>query len=261
MVHIIKHQVKVKAQKRCNGGGASNTEDIDVLRAENCVHRPLECSLVHFLQGGADLLNVALEHHGEDLLIAKAVVGYLDPLNGSQLVPDHLLQGLLHGGIAVVAQLHRKTNHRGFADIDGFAQLAGGHKRRLVVGIHNIVCNELLTLGKMNHAVLDQCQNIAVHVDTPPSAAQPCAASLSRLWYYTLRNFASSFLQEFNNFMHFNLLERRNLIFCQISPLSHRKRAQFQTSLLHSFEPGDGHTALGRHFPNLAVPSLVNGDL
>ena len=57
------------------------------------------------------------------------------PLDGGELVANHFLQGFLHAGVAVKAQLRGEPHHGGLADVDRLAQLAGGHERGLVVGL------------------------------------------------------------------------------------------------------------------------------
>ena len=78
-------------------------------------------------------------------------------------VPDHFLQGLLHTGVSVIAQLRREAHHSGLADADPLAQLAGRHKGRLVIGLQNVVGDPLLPLGEAVHIFLDHSQNITIH--------------------------------------------------------------------------------------------------
>ena len=66
------------------------------------------------------------------------------------------LQGFLQLGIALKAQFGGKAHHGGFTDVNGLAQLAGRHKRRLVVGGQDVVGNELLPLGKGVHFTADE---------------------------------------------------------------------------------------------------------
>ena len=164
MLDVVEHQIEVKAQEAGDGGGASHAKDVDGLGLQDVIHCGLEGGLVHLLQCGAYLLNIGLEHHRKDFLISKAIVGHLDALDRGELVADHLLQRPLHGGVSVIAQLHREPDHRGLADIDGLAQLAGRHECSLVVGIQDIIGDELLSLGEPAHAVLNQCQDITSHL-------------------------------------------------------------------------------------------------
>ena len=153
---IIKDQVKIEAQKACNGGGGTHAQNVDVAGGDDGVHRLIELRPVGLLQREVNLLDIRLHDHGQDVLIADTIVGDLDALHGSELAADHLLQGLLHGGISVVAQLRGKAHHRGLADAHRFAQLAGRHEGRLVVRLQDEICNELLSLGKGAHIRLDQ---------------------------------------------------------------------------------------------------------
>ena len=70
--------------------------------------------------------------------IAQQIVDDAHALHRRQLVADHLLHGLLHGRVAVIAQFHGKAHHRGLTDAHGLAQTAGGHKGGLVVGLHDV---------------------------------------------------------------------------------------------------------------------------
>ena len=74
------------------------------------------------------------------------------------------MQGTLHAGIAIIAQLRRKTDHGGLADADGLAQAAGGHKGRLVIRFQDIVGDPLLPFGEGAHIFLDYSQNVSIHL-------------------------------------------------------------------------------------------------
>ena len=153
--HMVEDQVEIEAQEAGQGRRRAHAQDIDVPGRHNGVHRPVEVLPVRLLQSHADLLHVRLHHHGQDILVADAVVGHLDALDGGELGADHLLQGLLHGGIAVIAQFCGKAHHRGLADADGLAQAAGGHEGRLVIGLQNEIGNQLLSLGEGGHIALN----------------------------------------------------------------------------------------------------------
>ena len=80
-----------------------------------------------------DLIHIRLHDHGQDVLIADAVVGDLNALDGGELAADHLLQGALQVRIAVIAKLGRKAHDRTFTHADSHTQTARGHERGLVV--------------------------------------------------------------------------------------------------------------------------------
>ena len=62
------------------------------------------------------------------------------------------LQGFLQLGIALKAQFVGEAHHGGFADVDGLAQLAGGHEGRFVVTFGDISGNGPLSFGKSFHS-------------------------------------------------------------------------------------------------------------
>ena len=68
---------------------------------------------------------------------------------------DDLLQGLLHGGVAVVAQDGGKADHRRFADRREAPQLACGHESGLVVVREDILRDPLLPLGEPGQVLPD----------------------------------------------------------------------------------------------------------
>ena len=156
MDHVVKHEAKVKGHEpgqRARGPGAQN---VNLFGVDNGIHRRLEAVPVNLLHGQPDLFHVRLHHRGDHVLVADDVIGHLNALDRGEFIPNHFLQGLLHGGIPVVLQLRGKAHHGGFTDVNGLAQLAGRHKRRLVVGGQDVVGNELLPLGKGVHFTADE---------------------------------------------------------------------------------------------------------
>ena len=91
------------------------------------------------------IFNIRLQYAAEHVPVID-ILRRLDALCRGQTVPGHLLQCLLHGGIAVKAQLRGKADHRGFADLRQLSQLAGRHERRLVIMVQDIASNSFLPL-------------------------------------------------------------------------------------------------------------------
>ena len=91
------------------------------------------------------IFNIRLQYAAEHVPVID-ILRRLDPLCRGQTVPGHLLQCLLHGWIAVKAQLRGKADHRGFADLRQLSQLAGRHERRLVIMVQDIASNSFLPL-------------------------------------------------------------------------------------------------------------------
>ena len=145
---IVEHIVQIIPQKVCQRLYRTNAEDVHPLGLDDGVDSGVEFLPVQNFAGFAQLLHVGMEHHGDNVLISQPVIGYLNALDGGQPVQYHLLHGFLHTGVAVKAQIHRKTHHRGFRYPYGFSQPVGGHKRGLVVGLRNIAGNAPLALGK-----------------------------------------------------------------------------------------------------------------
>ena len=131
--------------QRCH---RANAQNINSLGAQNGVDHLVEFLPVDRLIGLAQLIYIRAHHHGHHILVAKPVVGNLNTLHGGQAVEHHLLHGLLHGGVAVKAQIHRKTHHSGLGNPHVLSKAAGRHKGRLVIGFHNVLGNSPLSLGK-----------------------------------------------------------------------------------------------------------------
>ena len=111
-------------------------------------HHMLELAAIHLLDGVVDAVHIPLHHCGQNVVAGHLILRRLDPLHRGQLAPDDLLQGLLHGGIAAVAQLGGKAYHRGLADLRRLSQTGGGHERGLVIVVQDIVSDPLLSLGE-----------------------------------------------------------------------------------------------------------------
>ena len=117
------------------------------------------------LENGKETTREVVVHHGgvciaaidekDNILLVKQFPGGFDALGGGQAAANHFLQGPLHTGIAVVAQLRSKAYNRGFTDPNQLAQLAGSHESRLVVMLQNIRRDPLLPLGKVAHTALN----------------------------------------------------------------------------------------------------------
>ena len=71
----------------------------------------------------------------------------LHALDARQSALDYLLQGLLKLRIARKAELERESDDSRFAHADLLTQLAGRHKRRLVVVFGYVVGYPLMSLG------------------------------------------------------------------------------------------------------------------
>ena len=80
------------------------------------------------------------------------------------------MQGLLHTGVSVIAQLRREAHHSGLADADPLAQLAGRHKGRLVIVLQNVGGNALLSLGKLWHLLANGMQHVVIQPHRFPSS-------------------------------------------------------------------------------------------
>ena len=138
-------------------------DDVDAPGGHDGVGGLVKAVPVDVLQCQTDLLNVRLKHHVQHVLIPDAVVSHLDALYRREPVTNHLLQGFLHAGVAVIAKLRGEADHGGLAYIDPLAQTAGGHKGRLIVGLQDIIGNAFLPLGEGIHIFLDYGQNIPIH--------------------------------------------------------------------------------------------------
>ena len=112
----------------------------------NLLNHPIKLLLLCLSNHQTQLVDIRLNHRRQHVRAGKDVFCRLNALSGGQTAPNHLLQGLLHIGIPVVAQLEGKTHHRGLADSGQASQAAGGHKGGLVVIIQNIVCYPALSL-------------------------------------------------------------------------------------------------------------------
>ena len=137
-------------------GAGAHAKDINMPGGNQLVHHPVEHLPVDLLDRNPDLLHIHLQNGGHHIGAEQPVVGGPDALNGGQLAADHLLEGLLHGGIAVVAQQGREAHHRGLADPGQLAQPAGGHKGGLVIIGEHIGGNPLLSFGKAGHVLLNR---------------------------------------------------------------------------------------------------------
>lgn len=153
----------VKVQISRHKGGRPHTQNIDMTRPHQLVHHTVKILSVGLVRDQPELVEVGPHHGGQHILTAQHTARRLDALGGGQAAADHLLQGSLHGGIAVEAQLIGKTDHRGFADARQLAQFTGGHERRLVIVLHDIGGNALLSFGKAAHAVFQCIQDAFSH--------------------------------------------------------------------------------------------------
>ena len=145
---IIEHIVQIISQKVRKRRHRADTQNVDPLAFQNGFHCPMELLPADGLAGLPQFLHIGMEHCGDHIMITQSIVGHLNALYGSEPVQHHFPHGFLHAGIAVKAQVHRKTDHGGFGHTDGFAQTVGGHKGGLVIGVGNIAGDPLLALGK-----------------------------------------------------------------------------------------------------------------
>ena len=122
-----------------------------MLRPQQLVHRPAEGIPVQLLDDIVYAVHIPLHHTAQNVRAGHLIPRYLYPLDGGQLTPYQLLQGLLHLRIAVVAQLRGKAHHRGLTDGGRLAQPRGGHKRRAVIIVQYKRCDALLSLRKGIH--------------------------------------------------------------------------------------------------------------
>ena len=136
-------------------GAGADPQDVDVPGGHELVHHRLKGGAVDPLDGLADGVHVPVEDGGHHVGAEQGVIGRLNPLDGGELAADDLLEGPLHGGVTVIAQLRGKAHHGGLADSHQLPQLAGGHKGRLVVVGQDIGGNPLLPLGQLRCARLN----------------------------------------------------------------------------------------------------------
>ena len=142
--------MQVASQKRAG----THAQNIDMPRGQQLVHDGLKSGAVHLLNGQPDLVHIRLQDRGHHIG-AEELIRRLDALDGGQLGAHDLLQGLLHGRIPLIAQYSGKPDHCGLADPHQLPQLAGGHKRRLVIVRQDVARDLLLSLGEAGHILLD----------------------------------------------------------------------------------------------------------
>ena len=126
-------------------GRGPRAQNIDMPGVDDLLHSRLKGIPVLVHGDLPQIFNIRLQYAAEHVPVID-ILRRLDPLCRGQTVPGHLLQCLLHGGIAVKAQLRGKADHRGFADLRQLSQLAGRHERRLIIMVQNIASNSFLPL-------------------------------------------------------------------------------------------------------------------
>jgi hypothetical protein len=154
-------------RKGRQGRGGAHAHDIYVLGLDYGVHGLVEALLVQLLQRGLQLVHVGADNRFHDVPLVYHLAGHLDALHRGQAAAYHLLHGLAHGGVAVVAQLRREAHHGGFADAHRLAQTARRHERRLVVIVHDVFRYLPLALGEAGVSLLQHGQYVFFHVTIP----------------------------------------------------------------------------------------------
>ena len=145
----------VKIQIARHKVGRAYAQNIQMAALHQQVDHLVELFAVRLVHHHPQLVHIRLHHRRQQILAGEHVPRLLDALRGGQAAADHLLQGPLHAGIAVIAQFRGKTDHRGFADAHQTAQLAGGHEGGLVVIFQDVVADPLLSLGEAAHIGLN----------------------------------------------------------------------------------------------------------
>ena len=147
--------MQVKIQITGHKSRGANSQNINVAGVLDAVHHVIEILAVRTYRHLPELFHVGVQHRAQHILLVKQFPGGFDALGGGQAAANHFLQGPLHTGIAVVAQLRSKAYNRGFTDPNQLAQFAGSHESRLVVMLQNIRRDPLLPLGKVAHTALN----------------------------------------------------------------------------------------------------------
>ena len=131
----------------------------------------MDCCLkilpVQLLLGFPDLFHVRFQHGVHHILVLQPVLGYLHALDGGEPFEHQLLKLLLHTGIAIVAQLHGKPDHRGLRHPHRPAQAPRRQKGGFFKGIQNVACNGPLALCKRRRSFLHARQDILCHSSLP----------------------------------------------------------------------------------------------
>ena len=140
----------------CQIRRGTHTQQIDVLSLQQHIHYLIKLVSVHLFNCGVHTGHIPLHNAAQNIVVAHLVVGCLNALDRRQTSPQHLLQRLLHLGIAVITQLRGKTHHRRLADLHRASQLTGRHKGSFIIIVQNILCDPLMTLGKRGHLRLDR---------------------------------------------------------------------------------------------------------
>ena len=179
--HVFKNIAEIEIQIVGQRRGRAHAYNINTPRTQNRADRTDHLRAVQRLRCHADGVGVALQNAGHDVLIAELVAGDLDALDAGELVPDKLLQRLLHLRIARVAQLHGEAHNSRLRNLDGLAETAGRHKRRLVIVGQDIGRDLFLAFGKGVNFVLNTGQNICRHKKSPPPHA--LSANISQFSY------------------------------------------------------------------------------
>ncbi|MBQ5706310.1 MAG: hypothetical protein IIV73_06835, partial [Bacteroidaceae bacterium] len=106
-MHIIEHIVQIipeKVRQRCH---RTNTQNVNPLCFQDSIHRIRKHIPADQFTGLTEFFHIGMQYHGHNVLIAKAVIGYLYALDRRKTVQNHLPHGLLHAGVTVKAQIHR----------------------------------------------------------------------------------------------------------------------------------------------------------
>ena len=111
-LHIVKHQVEIKAQKTGQGCRRTHTENINIPCVQNGLNRCLKGAAVNFVQRHADFINIRGQNGAQDILVTHTVTGNLHTLHSCQLIANHFLQCLLQLRITAIAKLCCKTHNR-----------------------------------------------------------------------------------------------------------------------------------------------------
>ena len=145
-MYVVEHVVHVIAQEihkhRC--GSCANDVNFSALqdRIDRCMER---LSVKGFLRL-AELLSICGQHQGNHILIANTIIGNTNALHRSKTVKHQFLKRLLHAGVSIIAQLHRKAHHSRFRYTNCLSKLIGGHERSLIVGFSNVRSDPTLAL-------------------------------------------------------------------------------------------------------------------
>ncbi|MPM71790.1 hypothetical protein SDC9_118761 [bioreactor metagenome] len=85
-------------------------------RPHQLIHHKVKLPAIRLVRHHPKPVEVGAHHGGQHVMSAHHAVRHLNTLGGCQAAADHFLQRPLQGGIARVAQLVGKADHRGFTD-------------------------------------------------------------------------------------------------------------------------------------------------